>query len=29
VRLVNPEAGERIQKVDVKSGEEKEVKVRF
>lgn len=29
VRLVNPESGERIQKVDVKAGEEKEIKVRF
>jgi serine/threonine-protein kinase len=29
VRLVNPEAGERIQKVDIKAGEEKDVKVRF
>jgi eukaryotic-like serine/threonine-protein kinase len=29
VRLVNPEAGERIQKVDIKAGEDKEIKVRF
>lgn len=29
VRLVNPEAGERIQKVEIKAGEEREVKVRF